>query len=72
MPCFPVPSGRSLPVKPKAGYVAATMNHVEGYHMKKGIVLLLAAAVALSACNTVRGVGQDVQSVGKAVEKTSD
>jgi predicted small secreted protein len=40
--------------------------------MKKGLVLLLATAAMLSACNTVRGVGQDVQSVGKAVEKTSN
>jgi predicted small secreted protein len=30
------------------------------------------AAVALSACNTIEGVGQDTQSVGKAVEDTAD
>ena len=40
--------------------------------MKKGIALLLAATVVLTACNTVRGVGRDVQSVGRAVERTSD
>ena len=40
--------------------------------MKKSIVLLLATAAVLSACNTVRGVGKDVQSVGKAVEKSSN
>jgi len=63
---------RSLPVKPQTGYVAAALNRIEGYPMKKSIVLLLATAAVLSACNTVRGVGKDVQSVGKAVEKSSN
>jgi predicted small secreted protein len=39
---------------------------------KLTLIALLASAVALSACNTVRGVGQDVESVGKTVEKTAD
>ena len=34
--------------------------------------LILIAALALSACNTVRGVGEDVQSVGKTVERTAN
>lgn len=29
-------------------------------------------AIGLSACNTVEGVGQDVKSTGKAIEKTAD
>ena len=33
--------------------------------------LILIAALALSACNTVRGMGRDVQSVGKTVEGTA-
>jgi len=32
------------------------------------IVLSLAAVVGLSACNTVRGIGQDVQKAGTAIE----
>ena len=32
-----------------------------------GIVLAV-----ISACNTIEGVGQDMQSVGGAVEKTAD
>ena len=40
--------------------------------MKKTVIALLAASVLLSACNTVRGVGRDVESVGKAVEKSSN
>jgi predicted small secreted protein len=39
---------------------------------KLTLIALFASAVALSACNTVRGVGQDVESVGKTVEKTAD
>jgi predicted small secreted protein len=35
------------------------------------IALCLAALVTLGACNTIEGVGRDVQSVGQAVEKTA-
>ncbi len=35
--------------------------------MKK-IVLLLTAAFALAACNTIAGVGKDVQKAGEVVE----
>jgi len=34
--------------------------------------LILIAALALSACNTIRGTGRDVESVGKTVEKTAN
>jgi|KBSSwiStaDraftv2_1062776.scaffolds.fasta_scaffold524438_2 predicted small secreted protein len=40
--------------------------------MKTATILLLLGATLLTACNTVRGVGRDVQSVGRAVEKSSD
>lgn len=33
---------------------------------------LLLAAAALSACNTMRGVGEDVQSGGKSIENTAE
>lgn len=33
---------------------------------------ILLACLGLTACNTVQGVGRDVQSVGKAVERTAD
>jgi predicted small secreted protein len=36
--------------------------------MKKIIALtLIAAAMAMSACNTISGVGRDVQAAGSAV-----
>lgn len=41
--------------------------------MKKTLILLtlLAAATSLSACNTFEGLGQDIQSGGKKIEKTA-
>ena len=39
---------------------------------KIALMTLLAASLLATACNTVRGVGRDVQSVGKAVEKTTN
>ena len=39
--------------------------------MRKMIVFSIAAALALSACNTVAGVGRDAQSAGKAVTKAA-
>jgi predicted small secreted protein len=41
--------------------------------MRKLIVLAAAAAAVLvSACNTVAGVGKDVQAAGKAVSTTAE
>ena len=41
--------------------------------MKKIIALsLLAAALAVSACNTVAGMGRDVQAAGSAVAGAAD
>jgi predicted small secreted protein len=40
-------------------------------NLRKGIVLaaLAVLAVTTSACNTVKGVGEDVTSVGRAGER---
>lgn len=42
--------------------------------MKRLIVplLALAAVFALSACNTFYGVGQDLESAGRGLQKTSE
>ena len=37
--------------------------------MKKVIFVLLAAAYVLAGCNTMRGLGQDVQKVGDKIEE---
>ena len=39
---------------------------------KSMITISLLSLIMLSACNTVRGVGRDVESVGRTVEKTAD
>lgn len=44
-------------------------NRTDGRIEMKKRIAVLTMLVALAACNTVQGVGQDVQSVGKAVEK---
>ena len=36
------------------------------------ILVALLAAFALSGCNTVRGVGQDVKKAGEVVEETAE
>jgi predicted small secreted protein len=36
------------------------------------LAALIASTLAISACNTVRGIGRDVESIGKTVEKTAD
>ncbi|MEN9844350.1 MAG: Entericidin EcnA/B family [Pseudomonadota bacterium] len=33
-----------------------------------GLVSMLLLAVSLSACNTVKGVGQDIQKAGEKIE----
>ncbi len=41
--------------------------------MKTIVTLSLIAAMSLlAACNTVRGIGRDVKSAGKVVERTAD
>ncbi len=37
--------------------------------MKPMIALLLAAAFALAGCNTVQGVGKDIEKAGGAIER---
>lgn len=39
---------------------------------KSAVVIALLGFTLLGACNTVRGVGRDVQSVGRTVEKTTN
>ena len=39
--------------------------------MPKSISALLALAFVLAGCNTVKGVGQDVQKAGGAIERAA-
>ena len=42
--------------------------------MRNRIVLLavIAVAVALAGCNTMQGLGKDMQTVGKKIERKAD
>ncbi len=37
--------------------------------MKPMIVVLIAAMMTLAGCNTVRGIGQDIEKAGGAIER---
>jgi predicted small secreted protein len=37
----------------------------------KTAILILAAAFALAACNTVHGIGKDIEKGGQAIEKAA-
>ena len=41
-------------------------------HAAKFAVATLILALGFSACNTVAGVGKDVKSTGKAVERSAE
>lgn len=40
--------------------------------MKNSLFVLLAALVALSACNTVKGMGEDIEAAGETISGTAD
>ncbi len=41
--------------------------------MRKLLLLpLLAAVMAVSACNTISGIGRDMEAAGQAVKQTAD
>jgi len=46
----------------------------KGLIMHKSLVFasLLVPALLLSGCNTTKGIGQDIKSVGKTIERAAD
>lgn len=55
------------------GYEEANRNACTEPAMRKFAALsLIAASLALSACNTVAGVGRDLQAAGQAVTGASN
>ena len=60
---------RSMGILWMSGSLSNTITH--RYPMKKIIVLVvasLAVSLTLSGCNTVKGVGQDLQKAGERIE----
>jgi predicted small secreted protein len=39
--------------------------------MKPMIAVLIATALTLAGCNTVRGMGQDIEKAGESVQKAT-
>jgi len=39
--------------------------------MKPMSALMIAAALVLAGCNTVRGVGQDIEKAGESIQKST-
>ena len=39
--------------------------------MKPMIVVLIAAALTLAGCNTVEGLGQDIEKAGESIQKST-
>ncbi|MDX2223324.1 MAG: entericidin A/B family lipoprotein [Rhodospirillaceae bacterium] len=42
------------------------------YRLGMLIAAAAVATIALSACNTIEGAGQDIESTGKAIERSAD
>jgi len=40
--------------------------------MPRNYYILLITLVTLSACNTVKGIGKDIQSAGQAIEQEAE
>ena len=38
---------------------------------KPGLLMMIAAIVLLSACNTVQGIGKDLEKGGEAIQKAT-
>ena len=39
--------------------------------MKPMIAILIAAALTLAGCNTVEGLGQDIEKAGESIQKST-
>ena len=46
------------------------MLTIRGYIMAMAFLFLLMAAFAMAGCNTVEGMGRDVESAGQTIQDT--
>jgi entericidin A len=51
------------------GSIGVGLDLREQFMRKSAVTVLIAAALVLGACNTVKGAGRDIQSVGEAGEE---
>jgi len=59
-----------IPAQTRATH-AAFRGHERGYAMRI-LTIILAAALFLSACETIKGVGRDVENTGEAIDDAVD
>lgn len=52
--------------------VEKSSSMLEGIATGLAILALIAASLAQTACNTTKGVGRDVQTVGRGVERVAE
>lgn len=45
------------------------MKHLKNRKRDTAILALIAASLLMSACNTVKGLGRDIESVGRSGEE---
>jgi predicted small secreted protein len=56
-----------------AGHIGPKAKYGDSHMARKiALIALVAGVLTLNACNTVRGIGRDVESVGKTVKKVPD
>lgn len=53
-------------------YVIYSNGEMKTMKMWKTIFAVLGVAVMLTACNTMRGVGKDIEKGGEAIQKAAD
>ena len=69
------PHEKKAPRKPRALPARRHIHSPKERTMKKATLALFAAllaALTLAGCNTVHGLGQDVQAGGRAIERAAD
>ncbi len=71
-----MPGGPFLWDNPEGGFIVDCESidqvaaRVGGAYMKK-LIAMVVCALVLAGCNTVRGVGQDIEKAGEAIQKSS-
>jgi entericidin B len=55
-----------------AGVKDYVSEHRAGVRLMLSVLLLAAALLALGACNTMKGAGQDVEAAGDAMSDTAE
>jgi len=61
-----------LPTTKPVGGRVSSIGFMETVMRKIVVLSLVAAALAVSACNTISGIGRDVSAAGSAVSQSAE